>query len=185
MQSTSPIFKSTEQALFVAFLIQSLPATQRSVMQAIFEANMGRSSDEGGGAVNFSGLSAQEVRGQCSMVVGAVRDHCTQTEADAIRAKWAYQKEKADGVRGVRDYCLPMMATGHLDATLAMAWAVFGTERQRKEVSTAAIARQWGLVQQTVSRDVKRIRETAQRMQQQGIDRLRPMFERDGLVGAQ
>ena len=68
----APVFRSTQQALHVAFLMGILPVTQKSNTQMLLERLM----EEAGvakvvqrdGTLNFAGLSPMEVRGQCAMV---------------------------------------------------------------------------------------------------------------------
>jgi len=182
----TPIFKSVEQALHVSFLMEILPATQKNAMQSMIERmmeEMGIVQEREQGTINFGGLSSLEIRGQCAMVRGAVLHHLPQPEIDAVHARYGYHHLKGNGIKGVRDYSLPMMATQDDWATLAMAVSVFGTARQREEYSTRMIAKSWGLSQSTVVRDIKIIRNTAKVLHERACDRLNSFFEIHGLVG--
>jgi len=116
-QVASPIFRSVDQALHVAFLMDILPVRERSQMGRIIERMMveagvtaGRSES---GSVNFGGLSPLDVRGQCAMIRAAVKDHLAQHQACSVWARWGHQTTKAEGVRGMVDYCGPLLSVGH------------------------------------------------------------------------
>ena len=181
-----PIFQSVEQALHVAHLMEILPATQKSQMQAMIERmteNKGIVQEREKGTVNFGGLSPLEIRGQCAMVRASVVHHLPKPEADAVHARFGHQACKAQGVKGVRDCCLPMMSTQDDIATLTMAWGVFGTRSQRDDLSVRRIATEYGLSASTVGRDMQVIRNTGRLLANRGIERLSAMFERQNLVG--
>lgn len=181
----APIFRSVQQCLHVCFLMEILPATQKSQMQAMIERmleDMGIVQEREQGTINFGGLNALEIRGQCAMVRGVVIHHLPKPEADAVNARYAYQKLKAQGVRGVRDYSQPLLSTQGDMATLAMAWSLFATAKQREDLSTHRIAAEYGLAQRTISRDVQSIRNTAKMLENRAVERLTPIFEGSLLV---
>lgn len=181
----SPIFTSVEQALHVAFLIEILPASQKSQMQVILERMMedaGLTEDREVGTVNFAGLSSMEVRAQCAMIRGAVVHRLPAPEAQAVHARYAHQKAKAEGVRGVRDYCRPRITTQGDAPTLAIAWNVYASIKQRDGISVRKIAAEYSLAPSTVGRDVQRVRETGQMLLNQATQRLEPQFSESGLV---
>lgn len=183
---TAPIFRSVEQALHVSFLMEILPATQKSQMQSMIDRmleEMGIVQEREKGSINFGGLTALEIRGQCAMVRGAVLHHLPKPEVDAVHARFAHQICKAGGVRGVRDYCQPSLSSQGDMATLSMAWGVFGTQRQRDDLSVRKIATEFGLSASTVGRDMQIIRNTGRMLLNRGVERLSSMFERQNLVG--
>lgn len=180
----NPIFTSVEQALFVAFLMESLPATQKSQMQALIE----RAMEEAGvikarerGTVNFAGLSPLEIRGQCAMIRGAVTHHLPDPERDSVLAKYGFQLTKAAGVRGMRNYALALLAINGPDATLAMAWGVFGTAMQRKDFTATKVSTHFELPLRTVQRDMQRLRDTGRILHARAVERLQPRFA--GMLG--
>lgn len=184
----TPVFKSIEQALHVSFLMEILPATQKSAMQSMIDRMLedaGIVQEREVGTINFGGLSSLEIRGQCAMVRGAVLHHLNQPEIDVVHARYGYHFLKGQGIKGVRDRSLPMMSTKNDWATLAMTVSVYGSAKQREEFSTRMIAKEWGLSQSTVVRDIKIIRNTARAIHQQACDKLNSFFELHGLVGAE
>lgn len=180
------IFKSVEQALHFSFLMETLPAAQKSQMQVLFdlwlERNGYREVREPS-TINFGGLSALEIRGQCSMVRGAVLHHLVGPEMSVVHARYGYGFEKGVGIKGVRKYCEPMMSTKYEWPTLAMAINVFGSAKQSAEFSIRMIAKEWGLSKSTVARDVGIIRSTSRLLENRAYDRLRPIFEKSELIG--
>lgn len=178
--TTSPIFKSTDQALHVSFLVTSLPATQKSIMQSIYEANIGTPSEER--AINAHGLNLLEFRGQCAMVCQAVDTHLgMQPERDAIKAFLGYQLIKAAGVRGIAQYMEPVIGYGG-GALLATAWHVFGTKEQRKGLSAREIGDEYGLSKDRVARAASRMHKTAHDLRNRGVSGLDEYFKSTGLV---
>ncbi len=185
MTEITAIFRSVEQALHVSFLMEMLPVAQKSQMQNMIDRmreDMGIAQEHEPGTINFCGLSALEIRGQCAMVRASVAHHVPQPEADAVHARFAYQMRKAGGVRGIRDYCLPMLSTQGDIATLTMAWGIYGTGRQREDLSVRKIAAEYQLASATVGRDMQIVRNTGRLLFNRAVDRLGYRFRASGLV---
>jgi hypothetical protein len=181
----APIFNSVQQALHFSFLMEILPATQRSVMQALIDRlmeDMGIVQEREQGTINFGGLSSLEIRGQCAMIRGAVVHHLPAPEAHSIHARYGQQNIKAEGVRGIRDYAAPMLTTHADTPTLAIAWSIFGTKRQREGLSTHHIAKDSGLSQSTIQRDLTAMKNVAKMLEQRGIERLESVFAKGNLI---
>ena len=177
----SPIFKSTDQALHVSFLIASLPATQKSIMQAIYEQNIGNRHTEAS-TINTSGLNALEFRGQCAMVCQAVDTHLAMPpERYAIKAFLGHQTVKAEGVRGIAQYMEPVVGFSGM-ALLATAWNVFGTKSQRKGLGVREIAETYGMSKDKVARAASKIHKTAHDLRNRGVAGLEDYFKKTGLV---
>ena len=171
----APIFTSVEQCLHVCFLMGTLPVSQKSQTQAVIERMIEQSGTvplREKSTVNFSGLSPLEVRGHCAMIRAVVDDHLPAPEIAVIHARYAYQMQKAAGVRAIRDYCLPQLTIQADIATLAMAWGVFGSAAQRRELSTREIALQCHLSKSTVHRDMQRIKKIVQAIERGAVIRL-------------
>lgn len=172
---TDAIFTSVEQALFVAYLMESLPVTQKSQMQVLIERAMeeaGIAQKRERGTINFSGLTPLEIRGQCAMIRGAVEHGLPHPERDAVLAKYGFQLVKAAGVRGIRNYTMALLTVNAEETALAMAWGVFGTTVQRKDFTPTKIAGHFDLPLRTIQRDMQRIRDTGRILHQRAVDRL-------------
>lgn len=180
-----PVFQSVEQALHFSFLMDVLPATTKSTMQVMIQRRaeeMGLAPKGERGSINFSGLTALEVRGQCAMVRGAVAHHLPAPEQAAVHARYGHQVAKAEGVRGMRDYCLPRLRVRGDGPTLAVCWKVYGSLLQRESLSLRRMEEEFGTPKTTISRDVAEVARAGRALEGMAVDRLRPLFEADGLV---
>lgn len=187
-QAADPIFRSITQAMHIAFLMGTLPVTQKGNTQMAIERLM----DEAGvrseairdGTLNFAGMSPMEVRGQCAMVRGAVEHHCAPIERHAIHAWFAHDGSKAEGVRQLRDYCSAMMTIESPSAQMLIVWHVHAQGRARDLCTERAIAGEHQLSQSTVHRNIVKVAQTAAMLRRRGMDRLEGMFVRDGVIEA-
>ncbi|MDR0478304.1 MAG: helix-turn-helix domain-containing protein [Burkholderiaceae bacterium] len=192
MNTTSvdpPIFQCIESALFFSYIMEGAPVLQQSPTGIVLErlrqlAGLAPAYTEPG-TIRFGQLTPLEKRAQCAIVRAAVEHHLTAPEAGAVKARYGRNGQpcKAQGIEGVRNYCMPLLSIQGDDPTLAMAWGVFGEKKQREFLSQRTIANEFGLSQSTVCRDMKRIRFTGRALLNRAIKRLQPMFEQQGLVG--
>ena len=183
----TPVFASVQQALHISFLMEILPATQRSQMQVLIEALMKQCGvwDETPVApktIDFGGLSALEIRAQCAMVRGAVDHHLTRPERDAIQAAYGRQRTQVAGVRGVAAYAVAMTSTARADAVLALAWGLFCPRHMAADLSLRKIGEEFGLSKSTAHRDQQIIKQTHRSLLSRGIERLGVTFANSGLV---
>ena len=182
---TTPIFRSVNQALHFSFLMETLPVSQKSQMEAIYRQGGKRVvfDDYHHSTIHFGGLSPLEVRGQCAMVRGAVVDHLVEQERQAVLARYSFRTEKALAVRAMRDCARPLLSCQDEWPTLAMAWSIFGTDQQRDGLSVRLIADEYCLSKSAVARDVGEIRRTARTLENRACDKLSDLFLRSGLIG--
>ena len=180
-----PIFSSIEQALHFSFLMEILPVSSKSQMQRMVEVAMkeaGIYKQTSDSRMNFSGMDPLEIRGQCAMIRAAVHDRLPKPEADAIHARFAYNKEKSEGMRGVVDYAAAFISAKSRDAAMMMALNIYGTKEERDKNSVRNIAAKTGMSSTSVSRDIQHIRTTGKILVEKALDRLKPKFELDGIV---
>jgi hypothetical protein len=181
------VFTSTRQALHVSFLLEVMPAVAKSQMQVVIEqmmeqAGISQELERHERTIDFRGLNALEVRGQCAMVVGAVQSHLTPPEQAAIWTKYGMRKRQAKGIDLLSDYIEPMLTVRHLHARLAMAWGKFGRECNREVFSIRKIAAEFGVPHATVQRDQQKIVTYQRSLENRALLRLDPYFEDTGLV---
>jgi hypothetical protein len=196
----APVFRSTQQALHVAFLMGILPVTQKSNTQMLLERLM----EEAGvakvvqrdGTLNFAGLSPMEVRGQCAMVRGAVEHHCLPYERAAIVAWFssaddtggkgasdvAAHRQKVYAITALHGLTQPRMTIDSVDVQRMIVWHVHARGRLRDRLTERAIAAESSVSQSTVHRNVVVVSQTCSALRRRGMDRLEEMFRRDGLV---
>ena len=182
-----PVFTSTRQALHVSFLFEIMPATAKSQLEQI----LGRMMEEAGivqqlepheRTIDFRGLSALEVRGQCAMVVAAVNAHLVKPERAAMWTRFGVRRRQAQGVRELTDYIAPVLATKHEVALLAMTWGLYAREGRRDDFSLNKIANEFTLSRATLQRDQKVIQQYQKSLEQKATDALMKYFERTGFV---
>lgn len=183
------VFGNVSQCLHVSFLMEFLPVSQLSFMQKMIEDHMkalgiwneSKSSDR---TMNFGSLSPLEIRGQCAMVRATVADHLSEDQKGVVYARYSYQTPKSRGVRTVRDYAAPGLATKADMPTLAMAWNIFGTVAQQAGLSVREIAREYAIPETTVHRDIVKIRKAATMLEGEAVQVLGDLFVRTNLVDA-
>lgn len=182
------IFQSAGQALHVSFLMEILPVAQESFMQKAIDDHL-RSIGEYEPAMpmhlrtlNFGGLSKLEIRGQCAMIRSAVDNLLPWPEACAVKAYYGHQNTKADGVRGVASFASHSLSMHNQNATLAMAWSVYGTPRQRQGLSIRDIAKEYSLSVTTAQRDKQIIATRAKELGELALGRLEGYFIENGVI---
>lgn len=189
MSNVDPIFRSVGQALWFSYMIEQHEMSQPSPTQTVIKDLLKRSGEwldaptPAERTVNFSGLTPMEVRGTCAMVRGMVKDHLTEPERFAVEARYAYQRARAVAVRGLRDYFEALCKTSSRDALLALTWAAYMPSKRKGDGwSLDSISREYGTAKSVLHRDQKLIRERAGKLEAMALDRLFPLFTKDGLV---
>lgn len=181
------VFTSVRQALHVSFLMEVMPATAKSQMSYILErlmeeAGITKELEPCERTIDFRGLSALEVRGQCAMVVGAVNTHLGLHEQAAIWTRFGVRRRQAQGVRALGDFVGPALSTQHDTACLAMVWNLFAREGRRDEFSLNKIAAEFSLPRATLQRDQQKIVQYHKTLEARALGRLEPYFQRTKLV---
>lgn len=190
------VFQTTGQALHVSYLIMSVEARQKnSLRQALIQIIEGVEEPSprlkawleqlrgvSSGTVNFGGLDPYEVRAQCAMVTQAVKDHLPGPERDVIWCRYGFQLERSGGVRGLGDYVLPQMTFGDKVAIHALVYGHFCPQMRSKGLSLQEISKERNIHTKTLRRAATIIGNTARILENMAVERLTPMFERDGLV---
>lgn len=209
------IFESTEQALQVSFMVVSLPVRQKntfkmvlvqalesvgtlSACQADFLAYLrGKKSS----AINFDGMSAEEVRAQCAMVIAAVNDRLSGPERDAIWIKYARgipsrpgsasvaadpgvppSIEWKRGVFAMASYLRETLGIESRNAVMALIAAHTFPNQRQSAFSYANISKDCGVPLRTLERAAFKIRKRLRELEGAGIAKLATGFEADGLV---
>lgn len=182
-----PVFTSTRQALHVSFMFEVLPATQKSQMQMVLErmleqAGIAEELEPHERTIDFQGLTALEVRGQCAMVVAAVGSKCTAPEIAALWTRFGMRRRQADGVRELAEYVGPMLVTTNRSSVLALIWGRYAREGRRDDFSLRKIASEIGGNLTTMARDQQRIATYQRALEGRAIDRLDDYFKSSSLV---
>jgi hypothetical protein len=157
----------------------------------------------GGGTVNFSGLTGDEIRAQCAMVTQIVKDHLPAPEMHVVHAKYIpmaeeeigreddgkpikrfyYSQERVDAVMGLASYWRksPLFASvpaRALDLLIARAFV----NHVKIEISYRELAANFGGSHMTYARSFHVLKEKLRELEEQAILRLGSHFERTGLI---
>jgi hypothetical protein len=181
------VFASTRQALHVSFLLEVMPATAKSQMQRVIEqlmeqAGISAELERHERTIDFRGLTALEVRGQCAMVCGAVQSHLALPEQGSVWTKYGMRRRQVRGVEILADYIAPMLVVGNKDAHQAMIWGKFGREINREVFSIRKIATEIGVPHATVQRDQQRVVTVQRALEGKALERLDTLFQSTGLI---
>ena len=192
------IFRSTAQALHVSYIVLSMPTRQGAPFRNML-IHMLEDLDDlthqqqvwldqlrgtpGSGTVNFGGLSPDEIRAQCSMITAAVRDRLPEPERNAIWARYAYQVERANGVRGLASYYQSLIGVGNDMAMLALVWRRYaGKERADQDFSFRQIAAECGGSKSTYERANKVLTAHLRALEERADETLTASFRAHGVI---
>jgi len=142
-------FKSLSQCLYMAYLMEVLPAPIKNSTQAVLEANMHQSSiwdrRHSQALKAFEGLSALDIRAQCALVRQIVANTLLALEKGAIWIYYGHLLTKAQGMEILAEHAFKMGLINHQQAALALAWQAFGSVQEKKEIRMQVIAQYYGL----------------------------------------
>ncbi|UXC38274.1 hypothetical protein [Cupriavidus gilardii] len=210
----SAIFLDTRQALYVAHMVMALPPRQGSPFRTSLlrmlegaqrltplqagwlEQLRGTPTDS---TVNFGGLTPDEVRGQCAMVVSAVDSKLPAPERAVVRARFIpaeyeeevpgdkysrrffYSRERVEAIRHLADWLAPAITTVSRDALDFLAAKAFANH-EKLVISYRQLAAQFGGNHMTYARAYATVRDRMRELEAVAVDRLTPYFEASGLI---
>lgn len=180
------VFRSTSQALHVAWTMEVLPASTKSSMESIY-----RLREECGFVARPESLNAMEFRGQCAMIRAACANTLTRAEYAAIRARYGANEggsegSKMQGVLVLANMLHPALTLKAELTTAAVAWSVYhaGSQRAKDRFSAAKIAEESGESVHVVRKNYAKLRDMGAALEARALDKLGERFVRDGLVPA-
>jgi len=184
----APIFRTVGQALHVAYLIGSLPASAKSPLLVIIEDSYGREepyeppSLKG---INFGNLSPLEVRGECSMITGIVERELEGLELDVILARYAHGEQRVEAMARVRDYVRPLIPEIAQKACTRIVAGMYCNKQQTRDLfSSYEIARTVGGVSaSTIKRAKKEAKKIVFEVEVSAIGKLQSLFVAGGISG--
>jgi len=191
------IFQNTSHALHVSFLVMAHePRQATSLCRALLQMMealehptrmqldwMARLRGDGkAGSVDFGGLTSDEIRAQCAMITQTVRDHLTVPERAVILCRYAQQLEKAQGVSDLANYVRPMLSFSDDISIKALIYGHLQPHQRKKGLSYQEISTERGIALKTLRNGAALIARTASQLESMAIDRLSPMFLRDGVI---
>lgn len=171
-----PIFRSTEQALHVSYLMDIVPASVKSPMQVLYERYMKRNGiwdtpKPDHLRIDTSGLCQLEFRAECAKVRGAVDRYCAPDEKAGVLVYYAHQVKKAEGVAEICGLAAPGMR--HPQLAKELSWGYFGGY---EDFGARAIAQRHGIGKDALYADRKKIAAQAQQCLLKALARLDPIF---------
>ncbi|WP_147375763.1 hypothetical protein [Noviherbaspirillum cavernae] len=209
-----PIFETTGQAIYVAFQIhgsEQQDSTMRKALIRVMES-INLQSDEqsewlaqlrgtrADSTVDFEGLSSNDIRAQCALIMSAIHALLPQAEIWALQAKYsrtdyegpiesrryAFSKEKAAAIRNVARWlaerraleCVPRLA---LDCMVAKFYA----NHKKTEISFRQLAIEFGGNHMSYARAFPKVKALLKPLEAMAIARLQPHFEEQGIVACQ
>lgn len=194
------IFRSTTQALHFAYLIQAYEASVESAMGSIVRRRLMELGISEGtreeSSVSFDGLNALEVRGQCAMIRLAVESLLPAAESWAIKARYGltniverpgqvkayvFAEERIVAMRALSAYFAPVYSSIPSGAIIWLIAKSCG-ELEAIRPSFRDIEEHFGGSLGALHKAYHGINKTLRTLEQAGIDRLHPLFIREGVV---
>jgi hypothetical protein len=211
------VFQTTGQALHVAFLIMAVEPRQRNalrqalirIIEEIEDPNpklrqwLDQLRGESSGAVNFGGLTSDEVRAQCAMVTQVVKDTLPAPEMHVINARFIPTAVRETGRdeenRPISDYyfCKERKAAFqwlakwlkesrafdglNQDEMTYLAIKMFA-ERPEIEISFRHLAQKYSKNHMTYFRSYTKAKELVRPLENMAMSRLAAHFYATGLV---
>jgi hypothetical protein len=192
-------FRNTAVALHVSFRIRTLPPSrgasslratlvalmegmreldprQRAWLERLYGIQTERPS------VNFSGLSALEIHGQCSMVVMACAQRLGGAELYAVMARYAQGAEKVVGIEGLADVMYRETFIAKPEVLAYLIARRYGTKHDRKTLTLGAISDHTGKSKSALFRLMPLVDDVCAEHERAAIRRLEQTFIPQGLV---
>jgi hypothetical protein len=191
------IFKSTQQALHVSYLVMAEPVREKMafrlalirIIESIGTLNKRQAAfldylyGQKSGSVNFEGLDGLEVRGQCALITAAVVHHLTPAERCAIWVRYSKTVERKTGVIQLSKALRAKLNLSNLDAIrYLVAEQSLPKDQRDPEKTFRYIADQTDVPVRTLERAAMMVRKQLRQLENSSYDKLTPMFERDGVV---
>lgn len=191
------IFRSTQQALHVSYLIASEPAREKAAFRLtlikIIESIGALTREQAKthdyligtktGTVNFDGLNPLEIRAQAAMVIACVNDQLGAPERSAIVVHYGRGREKGAAVESVSRLLAPKL---NIENRLAVMYLIgeqsLAKNERDPQVTFKFISEKTGVPIRTLERAAHTIRRQLRTLENTAYDTLTPVFERDGLV---
>ncbi|TDV04673.1 hypothetical protein [Paraburkholderia caballeronis] len=204
------VFRDTRQALHLSFLILSCEPRRKSTLRlALIEIleSLGTLSrrqaawleqlyGEPSSTVNFSGLTADEVRGQCAEVESAVRSKLLEREQWAIWARFGqmgeerlpdgtnrlyFLRERSEAIQHLSAWLVPEF-TSVSELAMDCIIARHYVSEKKAEISFRDLEASFGASRMTYKRAYDAIRSRLHALENGAVDKLADYFERTGLI---
>lgn len=196
------LFGSVEQALHISFLVLSMEARQKAPLAQMLRRVLeelpyltkaqAKMLEYLGGATacdyvsEADRLSMDEFRGQCAMVADQVEKVLPGPEAQAVWLRWGIttgsEGEKTKGVLGMQKYISPLLRISDVESIQALLYGRTNERWRTAGLSYEDISKARGISVASLRRAAAIINSTTRALEEMAVNRLRPTWERDGLV---
>lgn len=204
------IFRDVGHALHTAYLVIANEPRQGCVTRSLLLQAMmvGRSKltpeqaewfdslkGSPAGSIDFSGLSDDEIRAQCAMVVAAVNHHLPRIEAMVVRARfgateyedvngvrrYAFSHERATAIRELSDWLRPFLQNVPVMAVDSLLARQFANHIKTK-ISVRDLAAAFGCSKSTYHRASAVVRGHVRQLEASAHQRLARHFVQQGII---
>ena len=195
------IFRSTHQAISFAYMMSTLPARDGGALGKLLDRMKleatGMQEVREASSVSFSGMTDMEVRGQCAMVRAAVENLLPPPESWAIRSRHgvayiergtdkkvksaSFGPDRTRSMRQLAHYLAPAFVPIPESTMLLLVARVCG-ECDELQPTFRQIEADTGTSRSTAERAEKKVKLRVRALVNLGVERLTPIFQRDGLV---
>ncbi|KAF1042391.1 MAG: hypothetical protein GAK35_02764 [Herbaspirillum frisingense] len=210
------IFRNVEHALHTAFLVIANEPRQGCVTRSMLLQMMATHQEvdarlpaltpaqaewfialkgSPSGTIDFSGLTDDEVRAQCALIVSAVKSKLPEAEMNVVlarygatdyedvdgRRRYAFSRERGDAIRALADWMRPMVAnvpSMAVDVLLARQFA----NHVKTKISVRDLAASFGCSKSTFHRASGVVRDHVRQLEALARERLYPYFVEQGVI---
>lgn len=196
------MYSCAEQAIHIAYLVMSVeprqPNALAQMLRHVLEDMPYRTKKQEAMLEYLGGspdsdyvdpserLTMDEFRGQCASITDRVRKVLPGPELHAVWARWGILtgagNEKSEGVRGLANYCKPLIRITNKEAIQALVYGQTNSRWRAQGLSYEDIAKEYTISVKTLRNAAAIIKATAHSLEQMACDRLTPDWERDGLL---
>lgn len=183
IEEVEPIFRDAGQALYVAYLFCSLPASPKSPMFTAREMVPSGDVDPAklSGIKFGKNMSPLEIRGECANVIKLTEKTLSGVLLDATVAKYAHGEERVLAMARVRDMLCAAVNAPKAAITRIVARR-YGSESTKRMLSDYAIAGSvGGISHDSVRRARKSANEMIFKLELEAIEKLAPVFVSAGV----
>jgi hypothetical protein len=204
------IFKDVGHALHTAYLVTANEprqgcVTRSMLLQAMTTGVRKLSAEQAewfdslkgspAGTIDFSGLTDDEIRAQCAMVVAAVNNHLPIPEAQVVRARfganeyydddgvrrYGFARERGAAILGLSKW-MQTLVTAVSPMAVDMILARHFADHSRTKVTLRQLAASFGGNHMTYKRASDAVVEHLRQLEAKAHGRLHPHFVKQGII---
>lgn len=191
MATADPIFKSTRQALHIAFALEVTRMAQKGATAVLIADLMTQRygsgwQERGEVSLDLGNLSPVEFRAQCAAIRKTVTSKLLPLQRDCVHARYAFGTTQLTGVSGVRDFFRSLCNTRSDSAVEALVMGIYlgKSKRNGENYSLRKIEDKFGVARSVLHRDQQLVKAAATKIEERAVFELNHVFEEAGLVAS-